>query len=42
MEHPMGHVIEECKKMMDFLGATIQHTWRKGNFCADAMAKLGG
>ena len=42
LEHPMSHIIEECKKIMEFLGASIQHTWREGNFCANAMAKLGG
>ena len=41
LEHPMSHIIKECKKIMEFLGASIQHSWREGNTCADAMAKLG-
>lgn len=36
----MGHIIKECKKIMEFLGSSIRRTWREGNTCADVMAKL--
>lgn len=38
----MEHVIEECSRIMEYLGGSIQHTYREGNFCADKLVKLGG
>ncbi|KAM7509563.1 hypothetical protein LguiA_020016 [Lonicera macranthoides] len=40
-DHPMEHVIEECWRIMVYLGRSIQHTYREGNFRAK-LANLGG
>ncbi|GMP31341.1 hypothetical protein CsSME_00005597 [Camellia sinensis var. sinensis] len=38
---PFKNLVEDAKILFNGCECTIQHIWKQGNLCADALAKLG-
>lgn len=39
--HPDKILIEDCRKLIEEMEATLTHTLREGNRCADLLGKMG-
>ncbi|KAL7256446.1 hypothetical protein ACSBR1_010384 [Camellia fascicularis] len=38
---PFKNLVEDAKILLRGCNCTVQHVWKEGNLCADALAKLG-
>ncbi|XP_028083701.1 uncharacterized protein LOC114284948 [Camellia sinensis] len=38
---PFKNLVEDANILLNGCECTIQHIWKQGNLCADALAKLG-
>ena len=41
-DHPLGVMIDECRRILELMNGCIKHTWHQENVCANMLVKISG